>query len=137
MRKQTAVSWGWLSLPFLIALLGGVLEWANWNVVWGTLAGALAVLIGGLAAGVTVRRYLSDETPTPHIVFGMGAAGVIGTVALGYVYIFFLCYPMASIQTSARVLSQSVVFGTFFLAQYIGVFTLYPFLAEKLKWENL
>jgi len=137
MRKQDrATTWGLLGSPLLFTVLGGVLGWATWDVVGATLLGALGVISGGLTAGVTARRYLSDESTSPHIVFGLGATGIIGTVALGYVYLFLIRYPPASIQTSARVLSQSVIFITFLLAQYVGIVTVYPFLAEKLKWES-
>ena len=135
MRKQTVIVWSLLGVPLLVAALGGVLGWVIWDVVWATLLGALGVIVGGLMAGVTARRYLSEDAPSPHVVFGLGATGVIGTVALGYVYIFFIRYPPASIRTPARVLSQSVIFSAFLLAQYVGIVALYPYLASKLKWE--
>lgn len=127
---------GALAVGPLLTLLAGALRIVPWGVATMTLLGAGGAIAAGLLGGVTARRYLSEDSATPHIVFGLGATGIIGTVALGYLYLFFMRYAMASIGTVARTLSQSTLFVDFLLAQYAGIVWLYPRLASRLHWQE-
>ncbi len=127
---------GALAVGPIVMLLAGVMQVVAWRMVAMTLLGALGAVAAGLLGGVTARRFLSEDSTTPHLVFGLGATGIIGTVALGYLYLFFMRYPMASIGTLARTLSQSTVFVDFILAQYAGIVWLYPRLAKRFNWQE-
>jgi hypothetical protein len=127
---------GALAAGPVVLLLAGAIQAVPWSVAVMTLLGALGAVTAGLLGGVTARRFLSEESATPHVVFGLGATGIIGTVALGYLYLFFMRYPMASIGSAARTLSQSTLFVDFILAQYAGIVWLYPRLASHFNWQE-
>ncbi len=127
---------GALAVGPVVMLLAGVMQVVAWRMVVMTLLGALGAVAAGLLGGVTARRFLSEDSTTPHLVFGLGATGIIGTVALGYLYLFFIRYPMASIGSVARTLSQTTLFVDFILAQYAGIVWLYPRLAKRFNWQE-
>ncbi|MBN2002762.1 MAG: hypothetical protein JXA21_05345 [Anaerolineae bacterium] len=119
----------WLALP-----VTGVAGCLAWPMVALTFLGCVGAAIGGITIGVTARRYLAG--PEPNLVFGLGTTSAIGTVALGFVYIFLMHYHASMIGTFSRTFSQSLIFGNFLVAQVVGLSPVYTWLAVRLRWDD-
>ncbi len=126
---------GLLFLSWLALLVAGVAGWLAWPAVGLTFLGSAGAIIGGVTIGVTARRYLAGQSP--RLVFGLGTTSAIGTVTLGFVYIFLMRYQISSIGTFYRTFSQSLIFGDFLIAQYVGAFPVYAWLAARLRWDHV
>lgn len=125
---------GWLLLSWLALPIVGAAGWLRWSMVALTFLGSVGAIIGGVVSGVTARRYLAG--PSPRLVFGLGTTSAIGTVTLGFIYIFLMQYSISSIGTFARTFSQSLIFGDFLIAQYVGLSPVYAWLAARLRWDH-
>lgn len=102
----------------------GLLAFAGWipaHTIISTALGVFGVSIGGLAVGVTARRYLAWSRHEGETLFGLGAVTATGVVAMGYIYLFHLPNPIATVTDPARVVEQTAIFVTFLGAQVVGI----------------
>lgn len=113
---------GWIALGVPIVALF-VIGWAagvSVAVIAYTLVGMLGVAIGGVAGGVTAKRFLAHPRGDGEVVYGLGAVTAIGVVAIGYIYLFYLDADMRTIGTPVRAIEQVSIFVEFLTAQYAG-----------------
>ena len=112
----------WLALIVPIVVMFGVSLAGRvaGYVVGHTLLGMLGAAIGGLAAGVTVKRFVAHGKNDGEVVFGLGATTAIGVVAIGYFYLFYLGKDRQGILTLARNVEQISIFVEYLTAQYVG-----------------
>ncbi|MBN2393373.1 MAG: hypothetical protein JXR84_21760 [Anaerolineae bacterium] len=112
----------WLALVLpVIAMLGvSLVGRVTGYIVVHALLGMLGAAVGGLAAGVTVKRFVAHGKTDGEVVFGLGATTAIGVVAIGYFYLFYIEKDMRSILTLARNVEQISIFVEFLAAQYAG-----------------
>jgi len=112
--------WVALVLPIIVmfgvSLVGGVAG----RVIGRTLVGMFGAAIGGLAGGVTVKRFVAHGKGNGEVLFGLGAVTAIGVVAIGYFYLFYIDNNMQTILTLARNVEQVSIFVEFLTAQYAG-----------------
>lgn len=112
--------WLALGLPVVVmlgvSLVGGVAG----HVVTRTLLGMIGAAVGGLAAGVTVKRFMAHGKNNTEALFGLGATTAIGVIAIGYLYLFYIDSDMQAIRTLARNVEQTFIFVEFIAAQYAG-----------------
>jgi hypothetical protein len=80
----------------------------------------LGAAIGGLAAGVTVKRFVAHGKNDGEVIFGLGATTAIGVVAIGYFYLFYLGEDRQGILTLARNVEQISIFVEYLTGQYAG-----------------
>lgn len=99
-----------------VSLVGGVAG----HVIGRTLLGMLGAAVGGLAAGITARRFVAHGKNNGEVLFGLGATSAIGVVAIGYFYLFYIDNDMQTIRTLARNVEQTAIFVEFLTAQYAG-----------------
>ena len=99
-----------------VSLVGGVAG----HVVGRTLVGMLGAAAGGLAAGITTKRFVAHGKNNGEVLFGLGATTAIGVVAIGYLYLFYIDSDMQAIRTLARNVEQTSIFVEFIAAQYAG-----------------
>ncbi|MGC9397101.1 MAG: hypothetical protein ACP5J4_19835 [Anaerolineae bacterium] len=118
--SQRRRAWLALTLPIVVmlgvSLVGGVAG----RVVGRTLVGILGAAVGGLAAGVTVKRFVAHGKNNGEVVFGLIATTAIGVVTIGYFYLFYIENDMQTILTLARNVEQMSIFVGFLAAQYAG-----------------
>ena len=126
--------WLALLLPVVamlgVSLVGGVAG----RVVGHTLVGMVGAAAGGLAAGVTVKRFMAHGKSSGEIVFGLGATTAIGVIAVGYFYLFYIEHDMQTILTLPRNVEQISIFVEFLSAQYAGTLwaqRLFPLMAQS------
>jgi hypothetical protein len=118
--SQRQRAWLALIVP-IVAMLGVSLAGqVAGRVVGHTLLGMFGAAVGGLAAGVTVKRFVAHGKSDGEVVFGLGATAAIGVVAIGYFYLFYIDKDMQSILTLARNVEQISIFVEFLTAQYAG-----------------
>lgn len=112
----------WLALVLpVIAMLGVSLVGRVAGYVIGrTLLGMLGAAVGGLAAGITAKRFLAHGKSNGEVLFGLGAVTAIGIIAIGYFYLFYIDNAMQTILTLARNVEQASIFVEFLTAQYAG-----------------
>jgi len=112
----------WLALIVPIVVMFGVslVGRVAGYVVGHTLLGMLGAAIGGLAAGVTVKRFVAHGKNDGEVVFGLGATTAIGVVAIGYFYLFYLGEDRQGILTLARNVEQISIFVEYLTGQYAG-----------------
>jgi len=99
-----------------VSLVGGV----TGHIIGRTLLGMLGAAAGGLAAGITVKRFLAHGKNNGEVLFGLAATTAIGVVAIGYLYMFYIDSDMQAIRTLARNVEQTSIFVEFIAAQYAG-----------------
>lgn len=129
MTEQTPLSpastsraaWLALGLPLVGMIAVGLVSRADVAVIGRTLLGMLGAAVGGLAAGVTAKRFLARGATNGDVLFGLGAVTAIGVVAIGYLYLFYIENAMSTILTPARNIEQTFIFVEFLTAQYAGV----------------
>ena len=118
--SQRRRAWLALTLP-IVAMLGvSLVGQVAGHVVGHTLLGMLGAAVGGLAAGVTVKRFVAHGKSDGEIIFGLLATTAIGVVAIGYIYLFYIEKDMRSILTLPRNVEQISIFVEFLTAQYAG-----------------
>jgi len=136
-QEKTNSRWrieaGLVVIPMILVIATGIFGWVSWRTVWLTVTSAIGAVIGGVAAGITAKRFLADTDNSPGIVFGVGAVSAIGTVTLGFIYIFYMKYPIASIGSLSRTVSQSAIFVDFLIAQYVGTSSAYGWVSRWFK----
>jgi hypothetical protein len=112
----------WLALIVPIVVMFGVslVGRVAGYVVGHTLLGMLGAAIGGLAAGVTVKRFVAHGKNDGEVVFGLGATTAIGVVAIGYFYLFYLGEDRQGILTLSRNVEQISIFVEYLTGQYAG-----------------
>jgi len=112
----------WLALIVPIVVMFGVslVGRVAGYVVGHTLLGMFGAAIGGLAAGVTVKRFVAHGKNDGEVVFGLGATTAIGVVAIGYFYLFYLGEDRQGILTLARNVEQISIFVEYLTGQYAG-----------------
>jgi len=112
----------WLALvvPIIVMLGASLVGRVAGQVIGRTLLGMLGAAIGGLAAGVTVKRFIAHGKGNGEVLFGLGVTTAIGVVALGYFYLFYIDKDMQNIRTLARNIEQVSIFVEFLTAQYAG-----------------
>lgn len=112
----------WLALIVPIVVMFGVslVGRVAGYVVAHTFLGMLGAAIGGLAAGVTVKRFVAHGKNDGEVVFGLGATTAIGVVAIGYFYLFYIEKDMRTILTLARNVEQISIFVEYLTGQYAG-----------------
>ena len=117
---QRRRAWLALIVPIVVmigmSLVGGIAG----HVIGRTLVGMLGAAIGGLAAGVTAKRFVARGKSDGEVVFGLLATTAIGVVAIGYFYLFYIEKDMQTILTPARNVEQMSIFVEFLAAQYAG-----------------
>ncbi len=112
--------WLALVLPVIVMLSVSLLGRIAGHVVERTLFGMLGAAVGGLAVGVTVKRFVAHGKGNGEVLFGLGATTAIGVVAIGYFYLFYIDKDMQNIRTLARNVEQAFIFVEFLTAQYAG-----------------
>ena len=112
--------WIALGLPVVGLFIVGLLGRVACGVIGHTLVGMLGVAVGGVACGVTAKRFLAHGENNSEVVFGLGATTAIGVVAIGYIYLFYIENDMQTILTLARNVEQVFIFVEFLAAQYAG-----------------
>ncbi len=117
---QSQRIWLALVLPIVVMLGVSLVEGVAGHVVGHTLLGMFGAAIGGLAAGVTVKRFVAHGKDNGEVLFGLGATTAIGVVAIGYFYLFYIDKDMQNILTPARNVEQISIFVEFLTAQYAG-----------------
>lgn len=120
-RFQQRLIWIVLIVPFAAALVIGLVVGVAGDVIGHTLVGMLGVAMGGVAAGVTAKRFLAHANGDKEVLYGLGATSAIGVVAIGYVYLFYLDHDMLTIGTLPRIYEQTSIFMEFLVAQYAGI----------------
>jgi hypothetical protein len=112
----------WLALVLpVIAMLGvSLVGRVAGYVIVHTLLGMLGAAAGGLASGVTVKRFMAHGKNNGEALFGLGAVTAIGVVAIGYFYLFYIDNAMQTILTLPRNVEQASIFVEFLTAQYAG-----------------
>jgi len=118
--SQRWQAWLALTLPIVVMLGVSLIGRVASYVVGHTLLGMLGAAVGGLAAGVTVKRFVAHGKNNAEVVFGLGATTAIGVVAIGYFYLFYIDKDMQNILTPARNIEQMSIFVEFLTAQYAG-----------------
>jgi hypothetical protein len=113
-------AWLALALPVAIMLAVSLVGRVPGYVVGRTLVGMLGAAVGGLVAGVTVKRFVGHGKNDREVIFGLIATTAIGVVAIGYLYLFYIDKDMAKILTLARNVEQTAIFVEFLTAQYAG-----------------
>lgn len=112
--------WLALGLPVVVMLGVSLVGRVPGHVVTRTLLGMIGAAVGGLAAGVTVKRFMAHSKNNAEALFGLGATTAIGVIAIGYLYLFYIDSDMQSIRTLARNIEQVSIFVEFLTAQYAG-----------------
>ena len=112
--------WLALVLPIIVMLGVSLVGRIAGHVVGRTLFGMLGAAAGGLAAGVTVKRFVAYGKGNGEVIFGLGATTAIGVIAIGYFYLFYIDKDMQNILTLARNVEQISIFVEFLTAQYAG-----------------
>ena len=112
----------WLALigPFVLMLGVSLVSGVAGHGIGRTLLGMLGAAIGGLAAGITVKRFLAHGKNDLEMFFGVGATTAIGVIAIGYLYMFTIDTAQSNAPTLARNVEQTFVFVEFLTAQYTG-----------------
>ena len=118
--SQRRRAWLALIVPIVIMLGVSLVGRVAGYVVGHTLLGMLGAAIGGLAAGVTVKRFVAHGKNDGEVVFGLGATTAIGVVAIGYFYLFYLGEDRQGILTLARNVEQISIFVEYLTGQYAG-----------------
>ena len=118
--SQRQRAWLALIVPIVIMLGVSLVGRVAGYVVGHTLLGMLGAAIGGLAAGVTVKRFVAHGKNDGEVVFGLGATTAIGVVAIGYFYLFYLGEDRQGILTLARNVEQISIFVEYLTGQYAG-----------------
>jgi hypothetical protein len=116
-RRRT---WLALTLPIVVMLVVSLIGQVAGRVVGHTLLGMFGAAVGGLAAGVTVKRFVAHGKSDGEIIYGLGATTAIGVVAIGYFYLFYIEKDLRTILTLARNVEQISIFVEFLTAQYAG-----------------
>lgn len=114
------MTWIALGAPVVVLIAAGLIAGISAAVIAHTLVGMVGVTIGGLAAGVTAKRFLAHAKGDGEVLYGLGAVTAIGVVAIGYIYLFYIDNDMRTIGTPARAIEQTSIFVEFVLAQYVG-----------------
>lgn len=118
--SQRRRAWLALLVP-IVAMLGvSLVGQVAGRVVGRTLLGMFGAAIAGLAAGVTVKRFVAHGKSDGEVIFGLGATTATGVVAIGYFYLFYIEKNMRTILTLARNVEQMSIFVEFLTAQYAG-----------------
>ena len=112
--------WLALGLPVVVMLGVSLVGRVPGHVVTRTLLGMIGAAVGGLAAGVTVKRFMAHGKNNTEALFGLGATTAIGVIAIGYLYLFYIDSDMQAIRTLARNVEQTSIFVEFIAAQYVG-----------------
>ncbi|MFN2108163.1 MAG: hypothetical protein ACK2UI_00755 [Anaerolineae bacterium] len=118
--SQRRRAWLALIVPIVIMLGVSLVGRVAGYVVGHTLLGMLGAAIGGLAAGVTVKRFVAHGKNDGEVVFGLGATTAIGVVAIGYFYLFYLGEDRQGILTLSRNVEQISIFVEYLTGQYAG-----------------
>lgn len=113
-------AWIALGLPIVGLFIVGLLSRMACGVIGHTLVGMVGVAVGGVAGGITAKRFLADGKTNGEVLFGLGATTAIGVVAIGYIYLFYIENAMQTILTPARNVEQTFIFVEFLTAQYAG-----------------
>ena len=119
-RSKLRRTWLALSAPVVGLVVAGLIARISVAVIAHALLGILGVAVGGLAAGVTAKRFLANAKGDGEVLYGLGAVTTIGVVAIGYIYLFYIDNDMLTIGTPARAIEQVSIFSEFILAQYVG-----------------
>ena len=119
-QSQRRRIWSALVLPVIVMLGVSLIGRVPGHVVGRTLLGMVGAAIGGLTAGVTVKRFVAHGKGNGAVLFGLGATTAIGVVAIGYFYLFYIDNAMPGIRTLARNVEQTSIFVEFLTAQYAG-----------------
>lgn len=112
--------WLALILPIVVMLGVSLVGRVSGHVVVRTLLGMGGAAVGGLAGGITVKRFMAHGKNNGEVLFGLGAATAIGVIAIGYFYLFYIDNAMQAIRTLARNVEQTAIFVEFLTAQYAG-----------------
>ena len=118
--SQRRRAWLALIVPIVIMLGVSLVGRVAGYVVGHTLLGMLGAAIGGLAAGVTVKRFVAHGKNDGEVVLGLGATTAIGVVAIGYFYLFYLGEDRQGILTLSRNVEQISIFVEYLTGQYAG-----------------
>ncbi len=113
-------AWLAVGLPFVGLVIVGLLSRVPCGVIGHTLVGMVGVAVGGVAGGVTAKRFLANGKTNFEVLFGLAAMTAIGVVAIGYIYLFYIANDMQTILTPARNVEQTFIFLEFLTAQYAG-----------------
>ncbi|HOT92710.1 MAG TPA: hypothetical protein PLJ78_17245 [Anaerolineae bacterium] len=117
---KPGTAWLALGTPIVGMLVVGLVSRVDGGVIGRTLLGMLGSAVGGVAAGVTAKRFLADGKTNGEVLFGLGATTAIGVIAVGYLYLFYIENTVQTILTLARNLEQTAIFVEFLTAQYAG-----------------
>lgn len=118
--SKSRMAWIALGAPVAVLFAAGITFGISAAVIAHTLVGMLGVAIGGIAGGVTAKRFLAHAKNDGEVLYGLGAVTAIGVVAIGYIYVFYIDNDMRTIGTPARAIEQASIFVEFVLAQVAG-----------------
>ena len=133
--SKSQMTWLALGAPVAVLLVAGLIAGISAAVIGHTLVGMLGAAIGGLAGGVTAKRFLANARNDGEVLYGIGAVTAIGVVAIGYIYLFYIDNALRTIGTPERAIEQACIFVEFLAAQYVGTLWAERFLPE-LKAEG-
>ncbi len=85
-----------------------------------TLSGLAIAAIGGLLAGMVAERLMHRGNSGAAQAIGLVMTTGIGVVTIGYLYLFHIRGPMATIGTLNRTVEQGLIFVHFLTAQAAG-----------------
>ena len=101
-------------------LLSAGLEVIPWQRVPHLLLGLAIGLLGGMAAAGVARATLRDPHTNLQLILGFVLTGLIGTLTIGYLYVFHIDSAMANITTPTRIVEQSTAFVEFLCGLGVG-----------------
>ncbi|MDF1513813.1 MAG: hypothetical protein P1S60_08395 [Anaerolineae bacterium] len=105
----------------LILLAAGFIGIVRWHIIGSTLIGMVMAAAGGTAIGCCALRLLGHHRHIRDILTGLILTTGIGTLTIGYLYIFYIKGPVSSIGTPDRAVKQVFIFVEFLVAQASGI----------------
>lgn len=131
MREQRRVGWlfgviGLLLTPLGVLVLLRLLNLLDAAMVAPMISGYGIAAVGGILSGAVAERLLHRGRTGLQQLTGLIATTVVSVVTIGYIYIFHMGAPMASIGSTERALQQLLMFTQFLLAQAAAILLLVP-----------
>jgi uncharacterized membrane protein YhaH (DUF805 family) len=135
-QDQRRRFWLALVLPVIAMLVVSLVGRIAGYVIGHTLLGMLGAAVGGLASGVTVKRFMAHGKSNGEVLYGLGAVTAIGVVAIGYIYMFYIDNAVQTILTLARNVEQASIFVEFLTAQYAGTLWAQRLFPQKEQFDE-
>ncbi len=116
--------WLWLALtsaPLGVTVLLALMGQIPALTLGSTFVGILGATAGGIASGVTARRFLARPRNDGDTLYGLLVVTGIGMIAIGYLYLVHLNRPLHTVTRLERIVEQTAIFLTFVAAQGVGI----------------